>query len=124
MDIGYDPGFIGITVELPTFSQRISGDIVRDERLGQGYLAHYPHYSVAMNKRFRSPAFVALNINQKLIKSVGSDSDGWVIDSVVGPDNQLNNDYYNRNPWDRGHMARRASAAWGKTKAVAIANST
>ena len=114
--MGYDPDFIGIRVDLPTFSQRISGDIVRDDRLDQGYLAHYPHYSLAVNKRFRSPAFVALNIDQNLIKSVDSDSDRWVIDTVIGSRHQLNNDYYNRNAWDRGHMARRASAAWGTTK--------
>ena len=90
MKMGYDPGFIGIRVDLPAFSQRISGDIVRDERLDRGYLVHYPHYSLAMNKRFRSPAFVALNIDQNLIKPVDSDSNRWVIDSVVGSRNQLN----------------------------------
>lgn len=36
----------------------------------------------------------------------------WNIDERVG-DFQLDNEFYRSNPWDRGHLARRSSAAWG-----------
>lgn len=34
----------------------------------------------------------------------------------MGSENQLDNDYYVNNPWDRGHLARRAAISWGGTQ--------
>jgi endonuclease G len=62
----------------------------------------------------RSPAVVCLNIDQNQLQSTQR-RDRWRIDPRIGAANQLDNDYYANNPWDRGHMARRASAAWGST---------
>jgi endonuclease G len=54
-----------------------------------------------------------LNIDQTQIKSVRR-TNNWRIDTRIGAEFQLNNDYYRSNPWDRGHLARRATAAWGE----------
>ena len=119
----YDPDFLtdGIAAPLPTFSPDLDGDIVRSDRLRDGIYADYPTFSLVMNGRRRSPAFVALNIDQDTDRGKGKKN--WTYDTRIERRFQQNNDYYKSNPWDRGHMARRASAAWGATQAIANRNS-
>lgn len=109
---GYDPKFITSDVEIPLPAFNESLDVLKLKEGGNW--RDYIHYSVAMNKQRRQPICVAFNINQKLIKS--AERGPWKEDNIVGADFQLNNDYYKNNVWDRGHMARRSSAAWGETK--------
>ncbi len=109
---GYDPDFLGQPVPLPDFSPSLIGFVLEKPELVDGIYAHYHNYTIAMNQELRTPLFAALNIDQDKIKRV-SRSDNWRIDTRIGSDNQLNNDYYVSNPWDRGHLARRSTAAWG-----------
>lgn len=114
---GYNPNFLTNKVlPLPTFSPHLDVDIVHDEDIQDSSYADYVHYSVAMNghPERRSPVFVALNIDQNLFHKT-SRSDRWRTDPRIGDEFQLDNAYYKSNPWDRGHMARRTSAAWGET---------
>ena len=115
--MAYDIGFLGHGVEapLPTFGPELDGDIVRSSHLRDEIYADYPTFSLVMNSRHRSAAFVALNIDQSRLGGRGSKS--WTFDTRVANNLQLNNDYYRQNVWDRGHMARRASAAWGSNQA-------
>lgn len=118
---GYDENFLeGIKLPLPKYSIDLASEILKDNELREETIADYIHYSVVMNKadEKRSPTFVALNINQNQHRSTNR-SDRWRIDPRVGFENQLDNDYYRRNPWDRGHMARRTTAAWGTTTSEA-----
>ncbi|PSN17952.1 endonuclease [filamentous cyanobacterium CCP5] len=111
---GYDPDFLGQPLPLPDFSPGLVGDVLEKLELTNGIYAQYHNYTVVMSRRLRTPLFAALNIDQSRFKSI-SRSDDWRIDTRIGAEYQLNNDYYNRNPWDRGHLARRAAAAWGDT---------
>ena len=56
---------------------------------------------------------------KKKLKTVDGSGD-WDTDSRIGDEHQLNNDYYANNPWDRGHLARRASTAWGDSRRDAL----
>jgi endonuclease G len=117
MNTGYQTDFLGLDLPLPTFSAALAGEIhQQNAQLRAGYIADYIHYSIVQNGSGdkRSPAFVALNINQDLHKSAKR-RDNWRTDSRIPNEFQLNNDYYANNPWDRGHMARRTTAAWGLT---------
>ena len=109
---GYDPDFLGQTVPLPDFSPSLVGFVLAKPELVESIYASYHNYTIAMNQQLRTPLFAALNIDQTKIKSVRRSSD-WRIDTRVGAENQLNNDYYFANRWDRGHLARRSAAAWG-----------
>lgn len=112
---GYNEEFLnGISLPLPTFSPEISVEVFDSNNLRDGVIIDYVNYSVVMNKNGnkRAPLLVALNIDQAKLKTT-SRTDRWKIDPRVGFENQLDNDYYRNNPWDRGHMARRTSAAWG-----------
>ncbi|RDV29350.1 DNA/RNA endonuclease [Alteromonas aestuariivivens] len=111
----YDPNFLdGFNLPLPSFAPHLQADIVEDLDLTGAIIADYVHYSLAMNgaEERRSPVFVALNIDQNLLKKTNR-TDRWRIDPRIAPEFQLDNAYYRNNDWDRGHMARRTSAAWG-----------
>jgi len=110
---GYDPTFLGDaypSIPLPTFSSELNNHVLQDPSIWLPYI----HYSVATNTARRQPICVALNIDQNLKKS-GTKRGGWSEDSRISPQYQLNNDYYKNNDWDRGHMARRSTSAWGET---------
>jgi endonuclease G len=109
---GYNESFLeGVILPIPKFNTILSSEV-----LNQGEVFHYPTYSVVANSSpdKRSPVIVCLNIDQALLKGT-SRSDRWRIDPRIQFENQLDNDYYAFNPWDRGHMARRTSAAWGSS---------
>lgn len=112
---GYNPDFLdNIHLPLPDFSARLAGEIHRSADLDEQVIAHYPNYSVITNAHTdkRSAVVAALNIDQNQYRRTHR-SDRWRTDSRIGEENQLNNDYYRNNPWDRGHLARRDNAAWG-----------
>ncbi len=109
---GYKENFIdGILLPIPSFSTELSSEVHE-----QGKIYHYPTYSLVMNNNAnkRSPVIVCLNADQNKFHKTKR-SDRWRIDSRIGYDNQLDNEYYSNNPWDRGHMARRTTAAWGNS---------
>lgn len=110
--MAYDPNFLGQPLPLPSFSPELEGLVLKKPELDNQIYAHYHNYTVVMHRELRTPLFAALNIDQDKIKSVKR-SRRWHIDTRIGAANQLDNDYYANNPWDRGHLARRASAAWG-----------
>ena len=109
---GYDPKFLGQRVDLPKFSMALESRVLRRDGMTDGVYRDYIHYSIAMHTQRRSPIFAALNIDQNRLISVGRSD--WDTDDVIGIENQMDNAYYYKNRWDRGHMARRASAAWGE----------
>ncbi len=117
---GYDPNFLAVPVPLPDFSPALAGDVLRKPDLRDGVYADYVNYTVAMHRGFRTPLFAALNINQKLHKTTET-SGYWRTDSRIGGENQLGRGYYDGtdNPWDKGHLARRETAAWGETLKLA-----
>ncbi|NET09232.1 MAG: endonuclease [Symploca sp. SIO2B6] len=110
--MAYDPNFLGQPLPLPSFSPELEGLVLRKPELDKEIYAHYHNYTVVMHRELRTPLFAALNIDQDKLQSVKR-SKNWYIDTRVGAQHQLDNDYYYKNPWDRGHLARRAAAAWG-----------
>ncbi len=119
----YDPNFLGnnVSAPLPTFNASLGNQILRSVALRDEIYADYPTFSLVMNRQRRSAAFVALNIDQSLLGGKGDKK--WEDDPRIDPDLQLNNDYYSNNVWDRGHLARRASAAWGANESEKNRNS-
>lgn len=117
----YDKNFLGIPLPLPRFTPARVADILPPSPQLPDGLAVYPNYAVVTDKKFRAPAFAALHIDQPKLKT-SKRSNRWRIDSRVGAEAQLDNSYYSggdSNPWDKGHMADRQSAAWGDTLGIA-----
>ncbi|MCE0496109.1 DNA/RNA non-specific endonuclease [Vibrio salinus] len=126
--MGYDEDFLdGYTIAIPTPSAELSSEILFDADLRDGYILDYEKYSVVMNAdpQKRSAAVVAFMFDQEKFKQTKR-ARRWQLDSRIGYDDQLDNDYYINNPWDRGHLARRSTAGWGdtRTEAQRSANST
>jgi endonuclease G, mitochondrial len=114
---GFDASFLGFDAPLPTLMPE-----VRDLALpvGDGIELKYYHYSVIMNAQ-RKLAFVsAVNFDAGApfqLARVGKDR--WFFDPRVDRDEQLGSELYTDNPLDRGHLTRRADAAWGDTETAA-----
>ncbi|MET0606132.1 MAG: DNA/RNA non-specific endonuclease [Beijerinckiaceae bacterium] len=115
---GFDPRFLGVAAALPSVKRGSLGDIAK-QRGGSDELK-YHHYSVIVNKRRRLAFVSAVNLDldaKFAYERTGSDK--WFFDPRVGENAQAGNEFYADNPLDRGHLTRRADAAWGKTEAEA-----
>lgn len=120
MSKGYDSEFLSsdTSVPLPTFSESLKDDVLEKETLSldpaTGRRVHrcYHNYTIAVSKPYRCALFAALNIDPSKLETTDKDAN-WRIDDAVGPQFQLDGDYYKANVWDKGHLAPDASAGWG-----------
>lgn len=119
MSEGYKTDFIDDDkiIPLPTFSPDIEADILRGDKLKDGYIRDYLHYSVVMSKSKRQAIYSIANLDQGKFKQVKGRN--WFVDPVIGSKNQLDNRYYYKNPWDRGHITRRTAVTWGDSSYTA-----
>lgn len=117
---GYEAGFLGFNVPMPEPTAAIADRVQPVE--GGGIELRYHHYSVIMN-RVRRLAFVsAVNIDSGApVQFERKGRDRWFFDPRVPDTSQAGNHLYADNPFDRGHLTRRADAAWGVTEAEAKA---
>lgn len=118
--IGYKNNFLGddFLVDLPTITPQLAGSIVRDSSLRDDIILDYPNFSVVMNSEYRQAIYSAANVNFNNIRGKGRD---FRIDTRIDANLQLDNIYYKdigrmKNPYDRGHLTRRAAVAWGDTQ--------
>jgi endonuclease G len=114
---GFDATFLGFEAPLPTLMPA-----VRDLALpvGDGIELKYYHYSVIMNAQ-RKLAFVsAVNLDAGAPFQLAREGkDRWFYDPRVERNEQLGAELYTDDPLDRGHLTRRADAAWGNTETAA-----
>jgi len=114
---GYDPGFLAEPLPLPRLVDESHGPVVE---LGSGPELKYHHYSVMMNERRRLAYVAAVNIDGAApFQQAREGSDHWYLDPRLPAALQTNNSYYSDNLLDRGHLVRRADAAWGRTEGEA-----
>jgi endonuclease G len=111
---GYDPEFLGFPAPLPALMPQM-----RDLALptDHGIELKYYHYSVIMNAE-RKLAFVsAVNLDGGAPFQLHREAkDRWFFDPRIDKDEQTGPELYVSNPLDRGHLTRRADAAWGDTE--------
>ncbi|HVK11474.1 MAG TPA: DNA/RNA non-specific endonuclease [Gemmataceae bacterium] len=126
---GYDSRFLGtgsFAVPLPILPAALKADAAQNRRADAGADPHvlpYHHYSVVLNARRRLAFFTAVNIDGRSTRSPKREKDKWFFDPRVGRDEQIGNDLYEANPFDRGHLVRRLDPAWGRSpKVVKVAN--
>lgn len=111
---GFDPEFCGFATPLPEPGPRIAGDVAAQE--DGDHELRYHHYSVIQNAARRLAFVSAVNIDgdaPEVFEREGSDR--WVFDPRIPEDAQAGNEFYARNPLDRGHLTRRKDAAWGNS---------
>ena len=123
---GYSSAFLGegMDVAPPQPGDAWQDDLTDVEDADTGGTAKelkYRHFSVWMCKSRKLPLVTAVNIDGGLAKRVGR-IDKWFIDGRLGPEFQVDNAAYSRNPLDRGHMVRRADPVWGGIRIARQAN--
>lgn len=115
---GFDIEFLGEDkkIDLPKLKENL-----KVKALNDGQVYDFTHFSLVMNKKLRSAIYVAYNIDKKSEKGVRRHN-YWHYDERIGEENQIGDEYYKNNSWDRGHMARRKSICWGDEKEAEKAN--
>jgi endonuclease G len=112
---GFDPNFLGFPTPLPTLAAAVRDQAAPVE--SGGVELKYHHYSVIMNAE-RKVAFVsAVNLDGGAEFQLHREGkDRWFFDPRIEKADQVGNELYANNPLDRGHLTRRADAAWGTTE--------
>ncbi|WP_373231760.1 DNA/RNA non-specific endonuclease [Cohnella sp.] len=108
---GYDPQFLGTeyTVAFPTLMGR-----TKKNALNNGEIFHYTHFSLVMNKETKFAIYSAAIIDQSRHRDIQRDNNDWHYDTRIGVQNQVGNELYEQNDWDRGHLTRRNDVCWGE----------
>ena len=115
---GFDSGFLGIDVPLPALSEaaRAKACTVRDVSGDAAYELKYHHFSVIMNKETRLAFVAAVNFDASVeFRQTREGADRWFFDPRIDQAFQAGKEFYSANPLDRGHLVRRADAAWGRS---------
>jgi len=122
---GYDPEFLGrgnLRVPLPKLTnlqRRSAARLLRPEAGDDPFELKYHHYSVVMHAQRRLAFFTAVNIDGQKAREIEREKDRWSFDPRIRRDQQLGNELYADNPFDRGHLVRRLDPAWGRTFGIA-----
>ena len=111
---GYDPGFLGAPIPLP--APRSDARVLRLP--GGGTELRYATYSVLMHGERRLALVSAGNVDPSRRRDTRRRND-FRDDPRLDPGDQAGNAHYRDNPLDRGHLFRRADAAWGDSIAAA-----
>lgn len=106
---GFDRNFLSFPIDVPTFTKSRRDDLAE---LDDSREIKYCHFSVWLSKKRRYPLCVAWNIDGDRFKrlnrtSFRTDRRGDLEEF------QFTDDLYVHNPFDKGHIARRADLCWG-----------
>jgi endonuclease G len=119
---GYDAGFLGVDVLLPSLSAELEADLAPLAQ-GNGHILKYTHFSLAVSRSRRLALYTAVNIDGARRVNLGPrDRDVWYFDPRMDRKYQSGPDLYSNNPLDRGHLVRRLDPVWGTRNTAAAAN--
>jgi endonuclease G len=114
---GFDRRALGFSVPLPKLGDALLGSAfaLSEYRGARRFELRYHRYSVVFNQRRRLAFFAATNYDPRAPVQYGREGDDrWFYDPRVPRELQVGNELYEDNPLDRGHLVRRADAAWGR----------
>lgn len=104
---GYDADFLSRRIALPL----PDGNTNVNEIDGRPDLP-YLHFSVVMHRTRKLPMMTACNVDGSSIRRLSRRGD-WRFDPRLPYSEQVGNDAYRYNEFDRGHMVRRLAPMWG-----------
>ncbi|MFD1212962.1 DNA/RNA non-specific endonuclease, partial [Arthrobacter sp. GCM10027362] len=123
---GYDTQFLAAPVPLPVLTDSQRANAARNRQASPGQDAAvlpYHHFSLVVDRTRRLALYTAVNIDGGLSRSPARDRDVWFFDPRLGREEQIGDELYTRNDFDRGHLVRRLDPAWGTDDATAkVAN--
>jgi endonuclease G len=114
---GFDRRALGFSVPLPRLTEPLLGAAfaLPGFRSARRFELRYHRYTVVFNQRRRLAFFAATNYDPRAPVQYGREgADRWFYDPRLPRELQVGNELYEDNPLDRGHLVRRADAAWGR----------
>lgn len=123
--VGYESDFLGAghEVQMPMPMDEIKHEIAKIHYSSQIVLDYFK-FSVIHNAHTKMPLISAINIdgnpNKRL--DVTKRRDKWIRDNRIDFNSQLDDDFYRRSGFDRGHLSRREDANWGESPETAKRN--
>lgn len=115
---GYQSKFLGKGIDIPVPMPRKSiQKFIAKVNGTDSMVLKYHHYSVIFHTVRMMPLISAINVDGDMRKRLDNTErkDVWLRDTRLSFDIQLDDNYYKRSGFDRGHMARREDANWGST---------
>jgi len=120
---GFDQDFLGAYVPMPVPSASLRKKLAFLKDNPSAYTLKYHHFSTIHHAVRRVPIVSGINVYGKsryaALDVEGSRVDKWFRDNRIDYDVQLDDDFYKKSGFDRGHLARREDAEWGTTVAKA-----
>lgn len=115
--VPFDPGFLGdgVVIPLPSLRGPALANALRD-----GEVYDFTYYSAVMNEKRKLATYTAANVDGARWVSLKRPG-GWSYDERIGPENQLDDTFYNAQ-WTRGHLTRRNDVCWGPRDLASKAN--
>jgi endonuclease G, mitochondrial len=115
---GFDEQFMGVPIPMPVPKAKLRKKLAGLIDSPGAYTLKYDHFSTLHHAVRRVPVVSAINVNGKLRYAAlgqGTRVDKWYRDNRIDKDVQLNDDFYTRSGFDKGHLSRREDAEWGTT---------
>jgi endonuclease G len=116
---GYDRGFLGEVLELPSPLPAVRDEAAKTE--DGGIELAYTHFSVIQRATRRLPWITAVNIDGRQINRIQG-RPGWSRDGRIAVEEQAGDEIYTNSGFSRGHMVRRLDPCWGSDAEVKQAN--
>lgn len=113
---GYETDFLGDDFRVPIPKpQKSVRNYVAKIGNSRAYVLKYHKFSVIFNDFKKMPFISVINIDGDSEKrqDFTKRKDAWIRDTRIDLDSQLNNSFYKKSGFDRGHMSRREDANWG-----------
>ncbi|KAB1155309.1 trypsin-like serine protease [Tenacibaculum aiptasiae] len=122
---GYRSDFLGsnFRVAIPKPLKTIKNQIAKISGTN-AYILKYYKFSVIFNALNKMPLISCINVDgdEDKRKDFTDRYDRWIRDNRIDFDCQLDNKFYTKSGFDRGHMSRREDANWGETPSEAKRN--
>jgi endonuclease G, mitochondrial len=121
---GYEAEFLDDRIPMPIPSGKLRKKLAFLRDRPSAYVLKYHHYSTIQHAVRRVPVVSAINVPGKYrYEALGKESrkDNWLRDNRIDYDAQLDDKWYAKSGFDKGHMSRREDAEWGTTMVAAKA---
>lgn len=120
---GFDEHFMGVYIPMPVPNQTLRKKLAFLKDSPSAFTLKYHHFSTLHHAIRRVPVVSGINVHGKYryaeLNVEGSRVDHWYRDNRIDYDVQLDDDFYKKSGFDKGHLARREDAEWGTSVAKA-----
>jgi endonuclease G len=119
---GFQEEFMGVRIAMPVPNTALRKQLAFRKDSPSSYTLKYHHICSIHHALRRVPVVSCINVHGKYrYDALGKESrnDKWFRDNRIDYDAQLNDEWYAKSGFDKGHLSRREDAEWGATMSAA-----